>query len=133
MNYNAPPRLENETVDAYVERVKSTIQLRGAAKVIRPAHLYQLRNFEDKASFQIIQFIEKEPKYQGATEMVTINDGTTNEAVLEMLIDRCENLFARFPSDETAKAIEYMQAALEQFELRTLRRLARNVEGKHIA
>lgn len=131
---NAPARLENETVEAYVQRVKdSGFSMRGNAKVIRPGHLYKLANFEDAHGFQIIQFIEKEPKFQGSNELVTIADGTTNEAILEMLIDRCEGLFAKFPSDETAQAIVHLKAALDQFELRTLRRIARNVEGKPLA
>ncbi len=133
MNYNAPPRLENETVDAYVERVKSQVNLRGNIKVLRPGHMYQLPNFEDKDGFQIIQFIEKEPKFIGSPDLVTINDGTTNEAVLEMLINRCQSLFDKFPSPETGEAIQLMTTALEKLELRTLRRIARDVEGKHIA
>lgn len=128
-----PHRLENETVEAYVERVKASAVLRGNAKAIRPGHLYQLKNFENKEEFQLLQFIEKEPKFQGANEMVTIHDGTTNEAVLEMLIDRCKGLYAKFPSDETAQAISHMQAALDLFELRTIRRIARGVEGKPLA
>lgn len=85
---NAPARLENESIDAYVERVKSFVVLRSNIRVIRPGHTYQLPNFENKDGFQILQFIEKEPKFPGSTELITINDGTTNEAVLEMLIDR---------------------------------------------
>jgi hypothetical protein len=129
----APPRLENESVEAYVERVKSQVNLRGNAKAIRPGHLYQLKNFEDETHFQILQFIEKEPKFAGSAELVTIADGTTNEAVLEMLIDRCQTLFDKFPSPETGTAIVHMRAALDQLELRTLRRIARNVEGKHLS
>lgn len=130
---NAPARLENESVEAYVERVKSLVVLRGNAKAIRPAHLYQLKNFENPESFQVIQFIEKEPKFPGSPELITINDGTTNEAVLEMLINRSQELFEKFASEETANAIIHMKAALDQFELRTLRRMARNVEGKHLS
>lgn len=130
---NAPPRLENESIDEYVNRVRHLVQLRGDCKVLREGHLYSLKNFEDKNSFQIIQFIEKEPKFAGSTDMITVADGTTNEAVLEMLINRCNVLFNKFPSEETANAIMHMKAALDQFELRTLRRMARNVEGKHIA
>ena len=131
MNQQPPARLENETVEAYIVRLKqSGFSLRGNAKVLRPGHKYQLKNFEDPNSFQILQFIEKEPKMPGSPELITVNDGTTNEAVLEMLIDRAQQLFNKFPSPETASAIDHMRQALEQFELRTLRRLARGVEGQ---
>lgn len=128
-----PRRLENESVDAYVERVKASAILRGNVKALRPAHLYQLKNFEDPKGFQVLQFIEKIPKFQGSTEMITLNDGTTNEAVLEMLIDRSQALYDRFPSEETLSAINHMKAALDQLELRTIRRIARGVEGRPLA
>jgi len=99
-------------------------------KAIRPGHAYKLTNFENKETWQFLQFIEKEPKFQGSNEMITLHDGTTNEEVLAMLIDRCQGLFDKFPSEETANAIVHMKAALEQFELRTARRIARGVEGK---
>jgi|SRR6476660_6837918 len=128
-----PHRIEGETIEAYVERVKASAILRGNAKPIRPGHQYTLKNFEDPQSFQILQFIEKEPKFMGSNEMITINDGTTNEAVLEMLIDRCQGLYDKFPSEETLMAIGHLKAALDQFELRTIRRIARGVEGKPLA
>jgi hypothetical protein len=131
--YNVPPRQESETIDEYVERIKHLVNIRGNAIDIRPGHLYQLKNFEDSNDFQVLQFIEKEPKHSESTELVTIHDGTTNEAVLEMLIDRCSKLYLKFPSDETAEAIGHLSRALELFELRTLRRIARDVEGKHIS
>ena len=125
-----PHRIEGETIEAYVERVKASSLLRGNAKALRPAHLYQLKNFENKEAFQIVQFIEKEPKMPGSTEMITVNDGTTNEAILEMLIDRCQALYDKFPSEETFNALSHLKSALDQFELRTIRRIARGVEGK---
>ena len=130
-----PEQLENETPLAYIARLKKEGILKDVPliKVLRPGHLYQLENFEEKNGFQVLQFIEKEPKFGGSNEMITINDGTTNEAVLEMLIDRCQGLYAKFPSDETAVAILHMKEALAQFELRTFRRIARGVEGKPLA
>lgn len=59
--------------------------------IITPGHRYELPNFESPENGgQIIQFIHKEPVDAGAgsTVLETINDGTTNEALLEVLIDR---------------------------------------------
>ena len=48
-------------------------------KEITPGHRYELANFENPDQpGQIIQFIQKEPKEEGSTELVTISDGTTN-------------------------------------------------------
>lgn len=103
-------------------------------KVLRPGHRYELANFEKQQEpGQQIQFIEKEPAAEGSTELVTVNDGTTNEEVLKVLIDRCQSLYAKFPSRETALAITKMEEALMWLEKRTRDRIARNVEGKHQA
>lgn len=101
--------------------------------VIRPGHKYTLASFENPNQFQVLQFIEKEPRFQGSNEMVTINDGTTTEEVLAALIDRTETLNAKFPSEYNANAITHMKAALQYFEERTASRKARGVEGKPLA
>ena len=59
-------------------------------------HRYELDGFERKENIQIIQFIQKEVK-KDTNELVTVSDGTTNEEVLEMLIDRMEYLQGKFP------------------------------------
>ena len=95
-------------------------------------HKYELASFEGGEP-QVIQFIEKEPLAEGSTEMKTVNDGTTNEEILEVLIDRCGHLQNKIPSRETALAITKMEEALMWFHRRTANRVKRNVEGKHIA
>lgn len=104
-------------------------------KILTPGHRYELANFENKeASSQTIQFIQKEPA--GAPhgdQLNTVFDGTTNEEVLSVLIDRLQFLFAKFPSRETAVAITKCEEALMWLEKRTRDRIARNVEGKHLA
>lgn len=131
--HQIPGRLENESEELYVERIKGTFKTWASPRVLDPGHKYALPHFENQNEFSVIFFIKKEPKLPGSTELVTVQDGLTNEAVLEMLIDRCESLFNKFPSPETGQAIVYMKQALEQLELRTLRRIARNVEGKHLS
>lgn len=94
-------------------------------------HRYILDNFENKdAVGQILQFIQKEPKEEGSSELKTVNDGTTNEEVLEMLIDRTTYLNEKFPCRENDIALAHLRDALKAFNDRTANRKARNVENK---
>lgn len=100
-------------------------------KALTPGHRYELDNFEDKSKLgQIIQFIEKVPVMDGSSQLKTINDGTTNEEVLKMLLDRLASLYAKFPSRETACAITKLDEGLMWLEKRTRDRVARGVEGQ---
>ena len=107
-------------------------------KVLTEGHKYSLQNFESKEEVQTIQFIEKVPKIQinpvtqTPTELVTLNDGTTNEEVIEMLIDRLNYLQSKFPCKENACAITHLQEANMWLYERTRKRIAQNVEGKQL-
>lgn len=102
-------------------------------QTLTAGHKYFLENFENKQSLgQPIQFIEKVPVSEGSTELKTLNDGTTNEEVLKVLIDRCEFLYAKFPSLETTSAIQHLREALWAFQSRTYERSQRGVEGKAV-
>lgn len=110
-------------------------------KVKTEGHLYELSNFENKdAEGQTLQFIHKEPKpVQGLseaiapmTELITIADGTTNEEVLEVLINRMGYLQSKFPCRENAIVITKLEESLMWLNKRTADRLKRNVEGKHL-
>lgn len=101
-------------------------------KVTVPGHTYQLANFENKDSHQVLQFIHKEPK-EGTDELLTKMDGTTNEEVLEVLIDRMKFLQEAFPCRENALVITKLEESLMWLNKRTMDRLKRNVEGKHKA
>lgn len=94
-------------------------------KVLKEGHLYELDSMEG-TNPQKIQFIEKE-SIDGVFK--TINDGTTNEEVLGMLINRCRNLFRKLPSDETAVAILKLEEALMWLEKRTKTRMMQGVEN----
>ena len=71
-------------------------------KVITEGHKYSLQNFESKEEIQTIQFIEKVPAIQinSVTQtpdrLITLNDGTTNEEVIEMLIDKILIIITQF-------------------------------------
>jgi hypothetical protein len=100
-------------------------------EVLTPGHKYVLHNFENDESGQTIQFIEKKPTENGGLE--TINDGTTNEEVLECLINRLNHLQVKFPCRENAIVITKLEESLMWLNKRTEDRKKRNVEGKHLA
>jgi hypothetical protein len=125
-------------------------------KVLTTGHKYELANFEstevnnvDVYGYQTIQFIEKKTVTQmrldgqmppdhllggdKLDELVTVNNGTTNEEVLEMLIDRMKYLQAKFPCKENACCITHLEEGLMWLEKRTKDRVKREVEGKAIA
>lgn len=88
-------------------------------------HEYSLKDHEGDGT-QIIQFISKE-NVNG--ELKTIKDGTTNEEVLKMLIDRMQYLQNIQSSRENAVVITKLEEALMWLEKRTADRVARGVEG----
>lgn len=120
-------------------------------KILTGGHRYELENFENKeADGQILQFIEKLPADEFAKtglpfpepmppegyspgQLFTVRDGTTNEEVLKVLINRMKFLDAKFPSVDNVRSVEKLEEALFWMNHRTLERLARQVEGKALA
>lgn len=99
-------------------------------KTLTPGHKYELENFENPGQpGQTLQFIEKAPVEEGSAILKTVNDGTTNEDVLKVLIDRLKNLGAKFPSRQNSLAATKLEEALMWLENRTAERKARGVEG----
>lgn len=100
-------------------------------KVLIEGHRYELENFEQNIHElnQRLQFIQKRPRTEGETELVTINDGTTNEEVLSVLIDRLVYLQSIFPCRENAIVITKLEECLMWLNKRTADRKTRNVEG----
>lgn len=100
--------------------------------VIVPGHKYDLDSFEGSYG-QELCFIHKEPVSEGSKELVTIQDGTTNEEVLAVLIDRLIFLNKKFPCRENSVAITHIETALLWLNHRTAQHKLRGVEGKHEA
>jgi hypothetical protein len=104
-------------------------------KVLTEGHYYELEHFEkdESGSSESLQFIEKVPKGEGKVQdLVTVNNGTTNEEVLKVLINRMNYLQAKFPCRENAIVITKLEESLMWLEKRTVDRIARNVEGKQL-
>lgn len=60
-------------------------------------------------------------------------NGLTNEALLAILIHRTKFLDGKFGCDENKRAIQHMEEALVNLEVRTARRMVRGVEGKEVS
>jgi hypothetical protein len=58
-----------------------------------------------------------------------IQQGTTNEEVLEVLIDRVTEAYQSLPCEESIRALHHLQETLVALRTRTARRIDANVEG----
>lgn len=105
-------------------------------EVLDPGHSYKLFphiSGTGEADSQTLNFIKKEPKEEGSTELVTVQEGTTNEAVIAVLIDRLESLHVRLPDTYTLDAISHLKSALSVLEKRAIDRKERGVLGTRAA
>lgn len=106
-------------------------------KVIKPGHLYELEATNKSNEPQLIRFVEKMTAKDAGMdltiykpdEFITVNDGTTNEEVLLMLIDRLQTLDKKLPSLETEAAIRCCEGALAYLQIRTAKRTEQGVES----
>lgn len=102
-------------------------------KILKEGHKYELAHFEsyglEGCPVQTLQFIEKVP--DGKT-LVTINDGTTNEEVLKVLINRLRYLNTKFPCRENSIVITKLEESLMWLQHRTALRKDQGVEGMQL-
>lgn len=99
-------------------------------RTINPGHKYDLLNFEDPhhSSPQTILFINKQ-KVDGSDQLRTVHNGTTNEAVIKMLIHRLGVLNQKMESEHNTAAISHLESALAELNARTSKREKARVEG----
>lgn len=98
--------------------------------VIVSGHRYELANFETPQASQVLRFIHKEPGCgPGSSLLETVEDGTTNEEVLAVLIDRLNFLQNKHPCRENAIVITKLEESLMWLNKRTADRAKRGVEG----
>lgn len=103
-------------------------------KTIIEGHLYELGNFvNENGPGQQLQFIHKQELDDDRGGLMKVTDGTTNEEVIEMMIDRSVSLNNKFPCEENVNAIASLKSALMWFRKRTADRQKRGVEGKQLA
>jgi hypothetical protein len=94
-------------------------------------HVYELQNFESE-SVQTINFVKKIKSSLDSDVLQTILIGTTNEEVLEVLINRLQYLNSKFPCRENSIVITKLEESLMWLNKRAEDRKSRGVEGKHI-
>ena len=99
-------------------------------KVLTEGHFYQLENFEEEDAAQVLQFVEKRETENN--ELVTVQNGTTSEEVLRVLIDRMKYLQKKIPCRENAIVITKLEECLMWLEKRMADRKARGVQGKKL-
>lgn len=95
-------------------------------KVIEPGHKYELKSSNKTA--QLLYFMKKLPPV-GGKKLEVVQDGTTNEEVLKVMIDRMKHLDGIIPCKENRQVIRHLEAASAALERRTADRKARKVEG----
>lgn len=98
-------------------------------ETIERGYIYELANSGEGS--QTLRFIKKVPTSPNHTTLDILEDGTTNEVVLAVIIDRLQFLDELVPSDFNKDAIMHVQAALSALESRTADRVKREVEGTH--
>ncbi len=91
-----------------------------------PTNKYLLADFDKDSSPQEIAFYERNT--DGTEE-----SGTTLEEMLRVSIERLKDLNSRFACRENSIAITKMEEALMWLNKRTENRIARGVEGQHVA
>ena len=89
-----------------------------------PTNKYLLKNYKVKSTY--IAFYERNT--DGTEE-----SGTTLEEMLRVSIERLKDLNSRFACRENSIAITKMEEALMWLNKRTENRIARGVEGQHVA
>lgn len=96
-------------------------------EIKKPLHVYVLANQQDSSKGQTIHFVEKATNPETGV-FVVLEDGTTTEEVLKMLIDRINGLNKFNPMDENIMILENLHAALNWEGVR--RRKSERIQAK---
>lgn len=98
-------------------------------EIKKAGYQYALKDFEGNGTQQL-QFIEKKIPDSGPKgTLETVSDGTTNEEVLAVLIDRVKFLNGIAPCRENSIVITKLEEGLMWLNKRTADRVERGVEG----
>ena len=95
-------------------------------KILTEGHVYELSSLDGTID-QKLQFIRKEINEE-TKKFETVMDGTTDEEVISMLVNRMGVLQARVPCRETALVITKLEEALMWIGHRKADRVKRGVE-----
>lgn len=95
-------------------------------------HKYELQHYGNEGGTESLTFIKKTPN-TATNELLTEYDGTTNEEVLRVLIDRLQYLQTKFPCRENSIVITKLEESLMWLDKRATDREKRGVLGKNLA
>ncbi|HEU0061375.1 MAG TPA: hypothetical protein VFR19_15960 [Hyphomicrobiaceae bacterium] len=98
-------------------------------KTVVPGYVYELASHKANGGAQILEFVHKAPQAAGDETLVEVDDGTTTEEVIMVLMDRLTFLNAKLPSAHNTRAIFNLRRALDELHARTADRVKRGVEG----
>jgi len=87
---------------------------------------------ENKAGHQLPDYFF-EAMNVDPEEVNLVQDGTSNEEIIKVLLCRTSYLNEKLPCDENEQAIYHLRQALESFRKRTADRKSRNVENTTVA
>ena len=97
-------------------------------RTVVPGYVYELASHKAYGAAQILEFVHKAPA-AGDDTLEEVDDGTTTEEVIMVLMDRLTFLNAKLPSAHNTRAIFNLRRALEELHARTADRVKRGVEG----
>ena len=97
-------------------------------KIIEEGYHYQLESFKKCPNPEIVNDVV----FVRMDETGSYHNGTTNEEVLAMMINRMKFLSAKLPCREASLAITKLEEALMWLNYRTANREKQGVEGTHI-
>lgn len=97
-------------------------------KVLEPGVSYELASHDGGAP-QTLRFLKSGPVAAGSPALKTVTDGTTNEELLAVLLNRMYFLQAKSPCRENSIVITHLEDAENWLHRRTASRKARGVEG----
>jgi len=98
-------------------------------KTVIPGYVYELASYKPDGTSQILQFGHTAPTAPGDNVLEELEDGTTTEEVIMVLMDRLTFLNAKLPSAHNTRAIFNLRRALDELHARTADRVKRQVEG----
>jgi len=98
-------------------------------KTVIPGYVYELGSYKPHGISQILQFAHTAPRAAGDDVVEELDDGTTTEEVIMVLMDRLTFLNAKLPSAHNTRAIFNLRRALDELHARTADRVRRQVEG----
>ena len=99
-------------------------------KTVVPGYVYELASHKPNGVTQLLEFVHKAPPAAGGDDRLEeLDDGTTTEEVIMVLMDRLTFLNAKLPSAHNTRAIFNLRRALDDLHARTADRVKRGVEG----